>query len=294
MSLRTQPLSAALGVEISGLDLAQSLNEDDTKQLRDLLDAHQVLVFRNQNVSASDQIRLLAIFGKVSDEPGDGTFHNFVSNVLPNGLFGDHALIFHSDFAFVDYQPPVISLYGCDVGDQAGPTSFASCTRACARLPVALRAKLEGRTVVQVARFAGGNSAATTDSRSHLLGLKDLPADSNFRMSRHPVLKPHPRTGVPLLFVSEKHTSHIEGFEREESDGIVKDLLARLYAPDNVYTHRWTAGDLIIWDNVSTQHARPALKGGGAAQRRTLRRVVVSDKTSKELLGGAVYASGDG
>src|SRR5688572_503169 len=103
MTVRAQPLSDALGVEISGLDLTRPLEQDTAVQLRALLDAHQLLLFRGQDIAAPDQIRLLAIFGKVSDESGDGTLHNFVSNVLPNGLFGEHELIFHSDFAFVDY-----------------------------------------------------------------------------------------------------------------------------------------------------------------------------------------------
>ena len=290
----TRALSSALGVEILGMDLRQPLAAGQATSLRQLLDSHQVLLFRDQHISVEDQIRTLRLFGKVSDETHDGSFHTFVSNVLPNGLFGEHELIYHSDFAFGEYQPPVISLYATDVGSAAGPTSFANCTRAAAELPAALRQKLQGKTVVQVARFAGGNSAATSDNRSRMLGLKDLPPDSNFRMSKHPVLKPHPRTGIPLLFTSIKHTSHIEGFEPEESDRLVKELLARLYAGDNTYTHQWRNGDLLIWDNVATQHARPAVAGGGTEQRRTLRRVLVSDKTARQMLGDVNYGSGDG
>lgn len=294
ITVRSRPLSPALGAEVIGIDLRQPLTSDQETALRNLLDEKLVLLFRNQEISVADQIRTLAVFGKVSDETHDGSLHTFVSNVLPNGLFGDHELIYHSDFAFGEYQPPVISLYAVDVGSAAGPTSFANCTRACAGLPQPLRRSLEGKTVVQVARFAGGNSAAASDNRSRMLGLKDLPPNSNFRMSKHPVLKPHPRTGVPLLFTSVKHTSHIEGFEREESDGIVRELLARLYAADNTFTHRWTNGDLLIWDNVATQHARPALTGGGKEQRRTLRRVLVSEKTARQMLGDIAYGTGDG
>lgn len=291
--IHSRPLSSALGVEVTDLDLSRPLSASREDALRHLLDAHQVLLFRDQHISVEDQIRAMRLFGKVSDETHDGSFHTFVSNVLPNGLFGDLELTYHSDFAFGEYQPPVISLYGVDVGSAAGPTFFANCIRACRQLPAALRARLEGRTVVQVARFAGGNSAASSDNRSRMLGLKDLPPDSNFRMSKHPVLKPHPRTGEPLLFTSVKHTSHIEGIEREESDRLVKELLGRLYAADNTCTHRWKNGDLIIWDNVSTQHARPALPAGNTEQRRTLRRVLVSEKTARQMLGDVAYGGAD-
>lgn len=290
-ALQWRRLSPPIGVEIEGLDLRRALEPDQEAELRRLLDEHQMLLFRRQRIEAEHQVRVLGLFGKVSDESGDGKRHTFVSNVLPDGLFGDLPLAFHSDFAFVSEQPALISLYGLEVGAACGPTLFANCIRAARRLPEPLRARLDSMTVVQVARFAGGNDTAAKDNRSRILGLQALPADSSYRMSRHPVLKPHPRTGQPALFVSEKHSSHIEGLEAEESRPLVRSLCARLYAEDNIHTHRWEEGDLLIWDNLALQHARPALSGGGPECRRTLRRVLVSAKTARELLGGAAYGA---
>jgi taurine dioxygenase len=289
-SLATKPLSDAIGIEITGLDLRTPLNATQEAALRSLMDEHHLLMFRGQQIEGADQVRVLKTFGPVQDEVGDGSCFTYVSNVRKDGLFGDLPLIFHSDFAFGEYLPPANSLYGIEIGKRAGPTSFANCVRACRQLPEALRAEIADKTVVQVARFAGGTSTAAGDNRGSMLGIRQMSEDSKFRKSHHPVLKPHPRTGALALFVSEKHTSHIEGIDRERSDTLVKDLLARLYAPDNVYTHNWSVGDLIIWDNVAVQHGRPALGGsGGDEYKRTLRRVLVSEKTMREMVGADTY-----
>ena len=41
----------------------------------------------------------------------------------------------------------------------------------------------------------------------------------------------------------------------------IQDLFARIYADDNVYTHRWQTNDVILWDNLALQHSRPAEMG---------------------------------
>ena len=78
-----------------------------------------MLLFHHQDIAVEDQIRVLALFGKVSDETHDGAFHTFVSNVLPNGLFGDHVGFAISQNLEVRQQPRCYR-----VGDQARDTLF--------------------------------------------------------------------------------------------------------------------------------------------------------------------------
>ncbi|MFN0161823.1 MAG: TauD/TfdA dioxygenase family protein, partial [Burkholderiales bacterium] len=70
----------------------------------------------------------------------------------------------------------------------------------------------------------------------------------------HPVVRRHPHTGVPCLFVSEAISVAIVGMPREESDALLAQLLAHLQEPRFQYRHRWRAGDLVIWDNCAVQH----------------------------------------
>ena len=70
-----------------------------------------------------------------------------------------------------------------------------------------------------------------------------------------------------------QHTDRIVGVPRAESDALLAEIYAHLYADEAVYEHRWLPGDLVIWDNLSVQHARPEPND----QPRTLRRFHVSD-----------------
>ena len=90
--------------------------------------------------------------------------------------------------------------------------------------------------------------------------------------AEHPVLWDHPRTGAPTVYVSAMQTDSIVGLPERESEALLVALWDRLYEPGNVYTHRWEVGDLVVWDNVSVQHARDDVKPGDG---RTLRRVPV-------------------
>lgn len=279
------PISKALGVAIDGLDLRRKLAADTREGLKTLLDQHHLLVFRNQDIEAEDQIRLLGMFGPICDEVGNGSFHSFVSNVRKDGLFGEWELVFHSDWTWRAYQPPVFSLYGLEVNGASVPTRFANGIRACQVLSPELRQKLASMSAVHA-------SDLTTDSsvgygpRVRLLDFPVMPPEQTHPRAVHPVLKPHPKTGTPVLFVTHRHTSHFQGLTSEENEQLMAQVFEVLYHPDNVYTHHWSKGDLVVWDNVALQHGRQAVALGEEQKRRTLRRVVVSEKSVKEMMAG--------
>ena len=81
------------------------------------------------------------------------------------------------------------------------------------------------------------------------------------------------REGVrPYVFVNSHSTALIAGMSESESDALLEELFSYIYAPDNIYEHQWTTGDLVLWDNLGLQHARAKVAGGV----RTLRRVSVA------------------
>ncbi len=87
-----------------------------------------------------------------------------------------------------------------------------------------------------------------------------------------PLVRLHPRTGRPLLYVSEMGTSHVVELPRAESDALLAELFAILYDPALVYEHTWRTGDLVIFDNLLMQHARGDVLADGPT--RTLRKVI--------------------
>jgi len=92
----------------------------------------------------------------------------------------------------------------------------------------------------------------------------DLPPDadmSRFPYADHPVLVPVDPSGEQALFVSESQTSHIADVSSLESETILRGLFDVLYAPSNTFVHRWSTGDVIVWNNIALQHGRPERVG---------------------------------
>jgi alpha-ketoglutarate-dependent taurine dioxygenase len=88
-----------------------------------------------------------------------------------------------------------------------------------------------------------------------------------------PISYRHPRTGKTLLYVSPQLTHHIEGMSYDDSEALLDALFDHMYAEENVYTYEWREGDLVVWDNIAMQHARPDLRADAAP--RTLRKTLV-------------------
>ncbi len=286
MPMRIEPLDPPVGVEVFGLDLGATLDEGQAATLRQLLDQHYLLLFRNQQISADQQVAVMRLFGPVSDENGDGKTFSYVSNVRPDGLFGDGPLLFHLDFSFCPYQPPFFSLYGFDVQGDSVPTRFAGAARACDLLPQALRARLAEMNAVHAQDYTVNRGVDGYRKRLRLLELPSMPPTTTHPRITYPVLRPHPRLGMPVLYITELQTSHIEGLASAESDALIAEIHGHLYSEGNVYVHQWRNGDLVIWDNIAIQHGRRDMEGAAKQAARTLRRVIVSEKSNQEILAG--------
>jgi taurine dioxygenase len=83
----------------------------------------------------------------------------------------------------------------------------------------------------------------------------------------------HPRSGKPLLFVSEYYTSHVSELPQEASEKLLQEAFALLYPAEQIYKQHYRPGDLVIWDNIALSHARSRVQPN---TRRTLRRMVVN------------------
>jgi len=82
----------------------------------------------------------------------------------------------------------------------------------------------------------------------------------------------HPKTGRRSLYVNRLMSAAIEGLERAESDDILDRLFEIVEEPAIVYEHVWQPGDLLMWDNICSVHARTDFP---REERRLLRRCTV-------------------
>ena len=92
------------------------------------------------------------------------------------------------------------------------------------------------------------------------------------RHARHPAVVRHPNNGRAALYVSPLLTARIEGLPRQESDRLLAELFKYTSNEKIIYEHVWRPGDLVIWDNWGSTHARTDFP---ADQTRLLRRSIV-------------------
>jgi taurine dioxygenase len=88
----------------------------------------------------------------------------------------------------------------------------------------------------------------------------------------HPAVIVHPETGRRSLLVNRLMADSVVGLAREESDALIEQLCQAAERREHVYEHVWRVGDLLIWDNRCTLHARTDFD---AAERRVLRRMAI-------------------
>jgi taurine dioxygenase len=273
-----QPLSP-FGLQLD-IDLREPLDAERAQAFRDLFYREGLLVFRGQSLSEEQQVRVLGHLGRVLGSTGE------YRSISSDGNLGSAALCYHSDLSFTAEPFKVISLHATAVNDGQTSTSFANGVRAFRTLPASLRARIEGRRAVAIISFVQSHREIPYEAPA------DIPQQAREAVMRHPV------TGEPILYVTQMQTGRIDGLDPAESEALLQELFAHLYAPENVYTHAWRNGDLVIWDNLALQHARPDLTG---CVPRTLQRVCVADKSFFDLcprfaLGDAAverWASGD-
>ena len=274
-ALEFEPLNGALGVEVRGLDLSKPLPSGDRRLLLQAYRDHHLLYLHCPGLSGDAQLGFAEIFGPPFDErPGE--FLQYVSNVRADRIIDEGALLFHSDLAFTPQPTLGLSLFALEIPASGASTSFANAERAWARLPEALRARLDGLHA------------------RHLFDLTTQRGDVPYRdaklpdrepRARHPVCLRDSSSGRGILYVSRMQTDRILELAPAESDALLEELFAELYAPQNVYEHRWGEGDLLVWNNLALQHARPDMPDREA---RTLRRVTLA----REGVAGQVEGFG--
>ncbi|HEV3213352.1 MAG TPA: TauD/TfdA family dioxygenase [Acidimicrobiales bacterium] len=260
--MKIMPLDGRIGAEVD-LDLSGPWTEapEDVEELREAFRTFHLLLFRDPVLAAEDQIRLVEALELVPDEWTNGDRFGFLSNklaVAPND--GQHnAYLFHSDLMWKDQPINSISLFAMVLPDEPAPTVFASGVGAAADLPDDLRARVHGQQGLFLIDFTGGDKRYSEETAS-----PEAPR------ATQSVLYDDPVSRQTSLVVDSLFFDKLVGWDRDESEALRSELHTYLYAPTNLYTHQWQVGDLVIWNNVALQHARPQLPSTGE---RTHRRV---------------------
>jgi len=263
-----------LGAEISGVDLSRPLADGGFARISDAFFEHQVVFFRDQKLTPSQQVAFTQRFGKLEhhvrkEHRLDGYPEILVvSNVLDErgGAIGvqDAGRFWHSDLSYKQVPSMLSVLYALEVpvkdGLDLGATSFASTTAAYEALSDDLKGRLQGlRNVHSYRYYRARNLLAQREEQAR--GGREVqeyaPSEEQLKDVPDvevPIVRTHPVTGRKGLFINEAHTARVVGLPEEEGARLLAQLCSHIVKPEFRFEHRWRVGDLLMWDNVAVQH----------------------------------------
>ena len=270
--LKIRKVAGALGAEITGVDLSAELPDAVIEEIRAAFNQHQVIFFRDQNLSPEAQLAFGRRFGPlnihpyVAGMPGHPEIMEIVKEPTDKINFGGG---WHSDMSFLEHPSIGSILYAVEIPEWGGDTLFASQAAAFDALTPGLKATLETLNAVH---SAGREYSSQGHSAQKRASMKVVEAEGAVGEFVHPVVKVHPETGRKALYVNPAFTMRIDGWSKRESKPLLDFLFE--HSRYEAFTCRfgWTPGSVAFWDNRSVWHFALNDYPG---QRRHMRRVTV-------------------
>nr|WP_171500803.1 taurine dioxygenase [Acinetobacter guerrae] len=252
MSLSIEQIKPSIGAIITGIDL-NHLGEQQTTEIQQALLQHHVIFFRQQQMLPQAQAALARSFGSLHIHPiypsMEGTPEVLILDSWQQDLRDNE--LWHTDVTFSQTPPLGCVLQAIKIPATGGDTLWSSGIAAFAALDTDLQHKLAGLTATHDIRksFPIERFATNEVEREKL--------QQTFKRNPpvvHPVVRTHPVTGQPILFVSEGFTTRINELNEHESNELLEFLFWHSTQEKFHLRWKWQEGDVAIWDNRCTQH----------------------------------------
>jgi alpha-ketoglutarate-dependent 2,4-dichlorophenoxyacetate dioxygenase len=253
-----RPLTDRFGIELSGLVIGPDLPQADRMAIYDSVVEHGVAVVTGQNLSDDDFFDFASSIGAVTPSPKMSGVPQ--SRVLPIGnvdaegklLSRDNWSVkqnqanelWHLDMTFMKPRATISMLFGRRCPASGGNTEFCD-----------LRLAYEALTPEEQLRFDPLTTFHSIIHSRRVYGLDEFTDEDRARFppTERPLVARHEENSRKALLLAS-HIEIVSGYDREASAALVRDLTERATVPANVYSHRWTAGDFLLWDNRSVMH----------------------------------------
>ncbi|CAB4723022.1 MAG: hypothetical protein F2909_07550 [Actinobacteria bacterium] len=280
MPIKAQPLTGVFAAEVSDIDLG-SLSDHELAELRTLMCEHEVLVVRRQALEPSQQSAFSSRLGQFGEVPFIATMDEFpevirVVKEADEGSAFNFGGAWHSDFSFQAEPPSFTILSAVDVPTWGGDTCFASMTAAWNALHAPMQDRLRQLNAVHSARDA--YSPKMQALHTGMSGMHIVCDESANEFVVHPLVPRHAETRKEVLYFNRAYVRDIENMPDDEAQSLMAFLHLHTTDVKFMYRHRWLRGDVVIWDNRSTQHV--ALNDY-AGFRRELRRTTIAGESPK-------------
>ena len=280
--MRVEKLTAHIGAELIGVDLAEAVSNDDLfGEIKAALVAHKDLFLRDQLLSKAEHVAFARRFGELETHPVVGSDPDHPGLIC---IYKDldsppehYENAWHCDATWRE-APPMGAVLRCiECPTVRGDTIRPNMARAYADLSDEMQERIDGL-------YARHSIEATFAARMPIHQRRVLGA--KFPDAEHPVVRTHPETKEQLLFVNS-FTTHFTNFHTAEnvrygqdyapgSANLLQYLIGRAAIPEYQVRWRWTPGSIAIWDNRCTQHY--AVMDYWPAVRKMERAGIIGDK----------------
>lgn len=252
---------AATGAVVSDIDLTQPLNHRQFEQLRRAWNEYHILIFRGQQLSDENLFNFATYFGDVFFPPADvpvlaSDADGVVPAVVPvsnqaGGYTGSGELKPHIDHQWTPRPSKASFLYAIQVPAVGGDTSWYNLNLAYETLDDDTKNRIGSLSLITYNPFARRAAGVARTS-----GYFD-PANPPFGLSfAHPLVTTHPESGKKMLYLGRDTEVRIPQLPLREGRELIERLREHAFRDELRYQHKWQVGDVILWDNRSTAHAR--------------------------------------
>ncbi|MFT6766284.1 MAG: taurine dioxygenase [Burkholderiaceae bacterium] len=278
MGIVVTPSGQACGASVTGVDLTNTLSSDDLTYIRRAWLEHKVLSFPNQPMNDDDLERYTMAFGGFGNDPFiapvPGRNHIIAVARKANEQAPLFAENWHTDWSFQATPPAGTCLFGITIPPTGGDTLFANQEKAWGDMPEERKAQLCGLVAIHSAKASYapdglyGSKDQTTDRSMDI-----RPSTAAHNLQSHPLVHTHPETGREGFYSCLGYIVGLEGRSDTEAFELLTELRDWQSRPAFIYTHKWQANMLVMWDNRALLHRAT---GGYEGHDRLLHRTTIA------------------
>lgn len=250
--MQVDKAAGALGAYVKGVSLADAAASSDLfGEIREALLVHQVLFFRDQDISPVEYQAFARRFGQVEGHPAYQTVPEAPDvQILESTAEAPSKIeVWHTDMTFRPAPPAITLLHGQIIPAYGGDTLWASISAAYEGLSEPIRQLVDGLEAVHDFRHGFQESLAEPGGPERL-----APAIAENPPVTHPLVVTHPETGKRVIYVNALFTTHIVGLSRAESRMLLEFLYRHVVTEEYTVRLSWQPKTVAIWDNRATQH----------------------------------------
>ncbi len=246
MNIRLDPITAALGAEVSGVDMA-NVDQATLDELRKAWLDHKVLVLRDQHITIDEHIAFGRLFGDLEIHPFvvDVPGHPEIVKLRSTANEQAAAAFWHSDVTWREEPSMGSILRGVVIPAAGGDTCFADAGAAYDRLSPEWKERIDPLVAVHDFTRAFGSNLSDEERAAR---------QAEYPPARHPVVRTHPETGKRSIYTNRVFVSHIEGLPADESWETIQYLERQIMNPSIQCRVRWDVDTFVMWDNRAVQH----------------------------------------